>query len=85
MKEQKKAKEEEAPLHEREGEHLRDEDVHEQDGGHLRDEDDCQLLREVHRHCRQAKSCPHFVPAAAPNHILFSAKASLEEILSEEQ
>ena len=72
-------------LAELEGGDLRDEDGHERDGGHLRDEDDCQLLREVHRHCRQAKSCPHFVPAAAPNHILFSAKASLEEILSEEQ
>ena len=78
-------KEKEILLHEPVGGDLRDEDGHERDGGHLRDEDDYQFLREVHRHCRQAESCPHFVPAAAPNHVLFSAKASLEEILSEEQ
>ena len=32
------------------------------------------------------KPAPYFgIPAAAPCHVLFSAKASLEELLSEEQ
>ena len=32
------------------------------------------------------KPAPYFgIPAAAPCHVLFSAKASLEEIVSEEQ
>ena len=52
----------------------------EPEGGDLHAED-----RELRVLRHQAKPCPHFVPAADPYHILFSAKASLEEILSEEQ